>query len=81
VIHVTCLTVYPTGTPSNPIVFESLADAQTFSRITGRHIYAATREGIPVWQIWPGGRTVEYGVEVLDQMVQRRERRKGADRG
>jgi len=59
--HITTLTIYPTGTRYRPVLFETLDDALSFSRISGRVIWAIVR-GFPMWsyRVFPGGRNERF---------------------
>jgi|HubBroStandDraft_5_1064220.scaffolds.fasta_scaffold1147695_2 hypothetical protein len=55
--HASNVTIYPVGTGSDPLLFESLQDALDFSRITQRMIWAiVSDEPENVYRIYPGGR-------------------------
>lgn len=72
--HITTVTIYPTGTREDPVIFESLDDALNFSRITGRLIWAATRSSGSAYKIYPGGRIVECQPAALRQIAERKAR-------
>jgi hypothetical protein len=66
VTHVSAATIYPTGTRSDPVLFETLDDALDFSRISQRLIWAAVRGGEHwVFRVYPGGRHERHAAKTL----------------
>lgn len=56
-MHVSCITIFPTGHRRDPVNFDSLQDALDLARITKRVIWATVQDqNDSVYRIYPGGR-------------------------
>jgi hypothetical protein len=73
VIYIGMVQMSPRSRINEPWKFHTLDDAIAFSRISYQKIFAAVAGRHSVWEIWPGGRMVEYKFEILMEIQKRKD--------
>lgn len=80
-IYIGNVKMTPRSTREAPWLFNSLDDAQLFSRISSRIVWAVRSDDLNIYRFYPGGRGEAYPAEVREKWAARGSKKRGTSSG